>query len=257
VDDVRLGTALRKLRFDRGLTQAELARRASVSASLVSKVEHGKAGDASLAKVRSIATALDARLDVTLLWQGGELDKLLNRRHSGMHEAVARLLAGLAGWTSAPEVSFSIYGERGYIDILAWHAETRTLLVIELKTEIVDVQELVGKVDQKRRLASRIARERGWVATSVSAWVVVAESRTNRRRLEAHRTMLRAAFPTDGRSMAGWLRRPSGQVSALSFLSNTTSGTLRGSLATPKRVRHSRASVTHRAQAAKRTPRSN
>lgn len=35
-----------------------------------------------------------------------------------------------------PEVSFSIYGQRGVIDILAWHAATRSLLVIELKTEM-------------------------------------------------------------------------------------------------------------------------
>ena len=50
-------------------------------------------------------------------------------------------------------------GERGVIDILAWHAATRTLLVIELKTEIVDINELMGTVDRKRRLAATVARE--------------------------------------------------------------------------------------------------
>ena len=45
----------------------------------------------------------------------------------------------------APEVSFSIYGERGVIDILAWHPGRRALLIIELKTDIVDVNELVGR----------------------------------------------------------------------------------------------------------------
>jgi hypothetical protein len=66
------------------------------------------------------------------------------------------------GWSIAPEVSFSIWGERGLIDILAWHAPTRSLLVIELKTAIVDVSGLVGTVDRKRRLAPEIARSRGW-----------------------------------------------------------------------------------------------
>jgi hypothetical protein len=63
-----------------------------------------------------------------------------------------------------PEVSFSIFGERGVIDVLAWHAATRTILVIELKTVIADVNELIGNVDRKRRLAPRVAAERGWDA---------------------------------------------------------------------------------------------
>ena len=123
---------------------------------------------------------------------------------------MARFFATMPGWTIVPEVSFSIYGERGVIDILAWHAATRCLLVIELKTLIVDVQALVGDVDRKRRLARRIARERGWDAASVSSWVIVVRDATNERRVAAHRTMLRAALPTDGRAMRGWLLSPEG-----------------------------------------------
>lgn len=48
-----------------------------------------------------------------------------------------------------PEVSFSIYGERGVIDLLAWHGPSRTLLVIELKTEVVDAAEMLGVLDRK------------------------------------------------------------------------------------------------------------
>ena len=60
-----------------------------------------------------------------------------------------------------PEVSFSIYGERGIIDILAWHPSRRMLLVIELKTEIVEVNEMLGTLDRRRRLAIDIARQAG------------------------------------------------------------------------------------------------
>ena len=81
-----------------------------------------------------------------------------------MHESVAGFLLGLTGWTFASEVSFSIWGERGVIDILAWHEPSRSLLVIELKTALVDVNELVGNMDRKRRLAAVVARERGWDA---------------------------------------------------------------------------------------------
>ena len=64
-----------------------------------------------------------------------------------------------------------MYGERGVIDILCFHSPTGSLLVIELKTEIVDVQDLVGGVDRKTRLAARVATERGWIARSTACWV--------------------------------------------------------------------------------------
>jgi hypothetical protein len=152
----------------------------------------------------------------------------VNARHSALHESIARFFASLPGWVVVPEVSFSVFGERGVIDILAWHAASRSLLVIELKTAIVDVQALVADMDRKRRLASGIARDHGWDAAIVSCWVIVAGERTNQRRIAAHRTMLRAAFPSDGRAMQGWLRRP---VTAIRCLSLWTDGEWRSSAA--------------------------
>ena len=52
---------------------------------------------------------------------------------------------------------------------------------------------------------------------TISVWVIVADGRTNRRRVAAHGAMLRNAFPADGRRMPGWLRNPKGSVAALSF----------------------------------------
>ncbi|MBA2253492.1 MAG: hypothetical protein H0W07_00050 [Chloroflexi bacterium] len=128
-------------------------------------------------------------------------------------------LAGSQGWESIPEVSYSVYGERGSIDVVGWHAETRTLLIVEVKTAIVDIQELLGTMGRKQRLAAGIARERGWVPARIGSWVVVADTRTNHRRVADHRITLRAAFPNDGFEIARWLRRPSGELHALSFLS--------------------------------------
>jgi hypothetical protein len=45
------------------------------------------------------------------------------------------------------------------------------LLVVEVKTAIVDVAELLGTLDGKRRLAVRVARERGWQPTATSSWL--------------------------------------------------------------------------------------
>ena len=84
------------------------------------------------------------RVELVARWRGGDLDRMVNARHAALHEAVALLFARHSGWTTAPEVSFSIYGERGAIDVLAWHAARRALLVVELKSEIVDVQGMLG-----------------------------------------------------------------------------------------------------------------
>jgi transcriptional regulator with XRE-family HTH domain len=214
-----VGASPRAVRVRRGWTQRELARRVGVSHGLVSLVERGHFDHVALSALRRVAAELDVRIDVVARWRGGDLGRLVNARHSALHEAAARYLGSFSGWTHTPEVSFSIYGERGWIDILAWHEASRSLLVIELKTELVDVQEMVGVLDRKHRLAPVIARERGWGSpATTSRWIILADHRTNRRHLAAHATLLRNALPCDGRSMRAWLADPRREVSALSFL---------------------------------------
>jgi hypothetical protein len=150
---------------------------------------------------------------------------------------MARFLGGLDGWIFEPEVSFSIYGERGIIDILAWHPGRRMLLVIELKTEVVEVSGLLGTMDQRRRLALEIVARFGWKPEAVSTWVVVAESRTNRRTVSAHASVLRAKMPVDGRRIGHWLRDPASRIDALSFLPYRHGMTVRRPLAPAKRVK--------------------
>ena len=122
------------------------------------------------------------------------------------------------------------------IDILAWHPGRRALLVIEVKTEIVDVGEMVGTLDRKRRLGREIAASNGWDPATVSAWVIVAGGRTNERRIAEFRSTLRAAYPADGRRMRGWLENPIGAVAALSIWPAKAVGT--GGQAPTRRVRH-------------------
>jgi transcriptional regulator with XRE-family HTH domain len=218
VDDHRLGAVVRALRLRKGWRQSDVAARARVSPAVVGRLERGGAGSIPLGKIRAIVGALGGRFDPLVRWQGADLGRLLDSRHAAMHESMARMLAGFDGWLIEPEVSFSVYGERGIIDVLAWHPRRRVLLVIELKTEIVDVSGLLGSMDQRRRLAWDIARSRGWDPVDVSTWVVVAEGRTNRRAVAAHAGVLRAKMPDDGRTMRRWLRDPSHHVDALSFL---------------------------------------
>jgi transcriptional regulator with XRE-family HTH domain len=219
MDGVRLGAVFRAVRIRSRLRQVDVATRAHVSAASVGRVERGHPETATVRTLLAIAAALDIRLDFEPRWRGGELGRLLNAAHSAMHEQVASRLARLPEWTAQPEVSFSIYGERGVVDLLAFHRPTRALLVIELKSELADVQAIIGTVDRYLRLARRIAAEREWRATSVSGWVVLRDTMTNRRRVAAHATVLRAAFPMDGPAVRQWLREPLGTVRALSFLS--------------------------------------
>lgn len=179
------------------------------------------------------------RTDLNAWWRGGDLDRLLNARHSELHESAARYLAARhPTWELFPELSFSVWGERGVIDILVWHPGHRALLVIELKTDIADVNELVGAVDRKRRLARVVAAERGWDPRTVSVWVIVADGRTNRRRVTAHAAMLRNAFPADGRRMSGWLVKPSRAVAALSYWRESGGASARTAAHPVRRVRH-------------------
>jgi hypothetical protein len=183
----------------------------------VSRIERGHLDAVAVGTVMSVAAALEIRVDWQPRWRGGELDRMLAAGHAALHEAMADLLARRS-WRAAPEVTFAIYGERGVIDVLASHPSTGALLVVELKTDLVDIQALIGTVDRYRRLAPIIARERGWTVSSVSCWVALRESGTNRRRLAAHAAVLRSAFPDDGRRMRSWLERPNRSVAALSFL---------------------------------------
>jgi transcriptional regulator with XRE-family HTH domain len=228
---------LRAIRVRKGWRQSDLAARARVSTSVVGRLERGEAASLPLGTLRRIASALGARLDAMVRWNGADLPRLLDVRHSAMHEAVADMFAALDGWVVEPEVSFSVYGERGVIDVLAWHPVRRMLLVIELKTEIVEIGVLLGKMDQRRRLAADLARRAfGWDALAVSTWVLVAEGGTNRRTLARHREVLRAKFPIDGRTMRRWLGDPTTRVDALGFLPYRHHATLRRDMRPVRRV---------------------
>jgi len=236
MDDVRIGNTLRVIRVRKHLRQADVARRAGVSRQLVSRVENGAVGRYPLDTIRAIARALGATVDSRLRYQGAELERIINAAHAGLHESVASFLETLEGWTWLPEVTFAHYGERGVIDILAWHAETRSLLIIELKTELVDPQELVATMHRRVRLGRTIALEQGWDPLTISAWVVVRASRSERRRLKRHEAILRRAFPADGRTMRGWMRQPYGTVSSLSMWTDVAPGGLRPTIGSVRRV---------------------
>ena len=187
MDDARTATVVRTLRVRRRWRQVDLAAAAGVPRGAVSLIERGHADALVLATTRRVCAALDIRLDTVPRWRGGDLDRVLNARHAAMAEATAAAFERLPGWRLRPEVSFSIYGERGVIDFVAWHSVRRALLLIELKTELVDIGDLMATADRRRRLAPRIARDLGWDPLVVGVWVLLRETTTNARRVREHR----------------------------------------------------------------------
>ncbi|MHB8893387.1 MAG: hypothetical protein ACYC65_15240 [Candidatus Limnocylindrales bacterium] len=71
-----------------------------------------------------------------------------------------------------------------------------------------DMQAMLGGLDRKARLGPAIARERGWDPATVARVLVLGDTRTNRRRLEAHEATIRAALPAGTREITCWVADP-------------------------------------------------
>jgi transcriptional regulator with XRE-family HTH domain len=237
VDDVRFGAALRATRIRRGLRQVDIAQAAGVSPTTVGRVERGLGDGLPLDRIRAIARVLEIRVELLPRSRAADLDRTLNTRHAALAEAVIEWLGRYPGWEVRPELSFSWYGERGVVDIAAWHATSRTLLLIELKTELVDVGELLGTVDRRRRLASKIVAEFGWAPMLVGSLVVFGDSDTNRRRVAGHAATFEAALPDRIVRTRRWLAKPDGQLRGLMFFANRLPRTVSAAFATARRVR--------------------
>jgi hypothetical protein len=184
-------------------------------------MERGQADRFTVRTLRRVSEALDARIDVRLLWHAEALDRLLDNRHAALVDRTIGLLTHL-GWTAAAEVSFNIRGERGSIDVLAFHPATASLLVVEVKSVVPDMQAMLVALDRKGRLGREIARDRAWTATSVTRLLVLPDDRTARRRVEALAMTFRAALPARTVDVRRWLRSPVGTIHGILFLTNDT-----------------------------------
>ena len=202
----RLGRVMRALRLRQSLTQAAVALRAGVSRQTVSSIERGQGRGVTLRQVEAILSALGARGDLRVMWNGPELDRMLDAAHAWIGASVKRRLERW-GWVVRVEVSFNHYGERGRIDLLAWHPPSRTVAVIEVKSALVDVQQLLGSLDVKVRIARQVAAQLGWDVRHIVPAIVFAGDRTTRRRLAAVDTLF-DRFALRGRSCVTWLRQP-------------------------------------------------
>ena len=200
------GRLLRMVRLRKRWTQAEVSRRARISIASVSRLERGELGRHRLEIVQRHAAALELRAEINLIGRGGEVDRILDREHAAIAEWTAAILAD-SGWTVVAEASFSIYGERGRIDLLAHHSASRTLLIVEVKTAITDLQQLHGSIDVRERLAPALARDRGWDVGTAATLVALADTHGNRSIVRRHAALF-ASFERHGARIRQWLQHP-------------------------------------------------
>ena len=158
----RVGRILRAVRLHKRLRQRDVAEAAGVSQSVVSRAEHGRLDELSFGAVDAVASILDVTVYIDARWDDGDADRLIDRTHARIVELVVSTLAA-TGWETVVEYGFNHYGDRGSVDVLAWHAESRTLLIVEVKSRLTDLQATFTSFARKLRIVpGLVLRDRGW-----------------------------------------------------------------------------------------------
>lgn len=178
-----------------------------MSRQVISRVERGQLANVPVRTLVRLSDALEATVDLSVRWQGEQLDRLIDAVHAQVVESAAALLRS-DGWQTRVEVSFNHYGDRGRVDLLAFHPIARVLVVAEAKSAIGDTQDTVGRLDVKARIGPMLAKREGWgTPLRVVPALVIADYRTARRTLQRHEAAF-SRFDARGRSALAWLRKP-------------------------------------------------
>ena len=217
VNRVRLGSAFRAIRLELHLRRSDVASRAGVSQATISAIECGLLGALAVGTLDRVAAVLQADVSVELRWRGPKLARLLARRHAALQNLIAAELLA-RGWQVLVEESFNVFGERGSVDVVAWLPGAGALLIIEIKTELVDLQDLLRTLDMKARVMPDVVRRsRGWQSVSVASVVVLPSNNSHRRAVAAHAGLLDAALPGRTREVRRWIREPAGALRGIWF----------------------------------------
>lgn len=202
--DLEVGRLLRMLRIRRGWRLRDVAERCTLSAASVGRNELGQIS--SVHALRAHAAALDLRVEWRVTGRGADVPRLLDEEHAAIVEALAAAFRA-AEWRVEAEVSYSEFGERGRIDLLGLNPTGATLLIVEAKTELADLQDLLGGLSTKARLGPGIARRTGWHVARTVTMLAVAATAANRAVVRLHpalfssferRWLREGAVPTPG-----------------------------------------------------------
>jgi transcriptional regulator with XRE-family HTH domain len=217
VNDERAGRLIAAVRAHLGMRQVDLAQAAGVDQKVVSLLERGELAHVSVERFRRVCAALGIEPILELRWRGGLADRLIDRGHARIVEAIIAELRR-HGWEVVAEYSFNEYGDRGSVDVLAWHPTFRALLIIEIKTRITDMQAMLTSLSKKVRVVPAVvARERGWERRVLGHVVVLLDTRANRSTVASHQATFDATFPRRTHDVRAWVRSPTTDLAGLWF----------------------------------------
>jgi transcriptional regulator with XRE-family HTH domain len=189
----RIATICRDRRLALDLTQAEVAGALGISRSHYASIEQARTNP-SLGLLDRIGTALGLELHIDAR---PVLIVLGSRVRDGVHARsvayVARRLVG-AGWIVRREVPFEDGRWRGWIDIMAFDPRTGWLLIIEVKTSIVDIGQVERQIDWYARSA-RLVIPTDWRVSRVCPWLLLLATAENDLVLARHRDAFAQTFP--------------------------------------------------------------
>jgi hypothetical protein len=184
----------------------------------VSLIERGRLELVSVRRLRRIAAALEIDVDLLARWRGATVDALLDGAHAAIVDAVVGQLRA-RGFEVLVEWSFNHFGERGAIDVVGWHAETRALVIVEIKSAIVTMHSTLSALDRYVRIASTVlSRERGWQPIHIARILALPETTTTRDALRRNAEVLAAALPARTRQITAWLRTPNAPIAGIWLL---------------------------------------
>jgi transcriptional regulator with XRE-family HTH domain len=231
MDGRRVGRVLRAVRLHRRQRQRDVAALAGVSQSVASQTEHGRLDELSFGALDAIAAALDVTVYLDARWDDGAVDRLIERAHARIVEYVVGTLRQ-CGWEVIVEYGFNHYGDRGSVGVLAWDAKSRTLLIVEVKSRLTDLQATFAAFARKLQIVpGLVLREHGWDARQIGRLVVMPGSTANRSIVANHAATFATLFPERMPAIGTWLRRPDRSLGGVWFVSN-----VRG--ANARHVRH-------------------
>jgi transcriptional regulator with XRE-family HTH domain len=243
VDSLRFGRQFRALRVRLDRRQADVARASGLSRSQVSLIDRGRLDGVTIGCLVRAAAALGGDVDLRLRWRGEQLDRLLDEAHAAIVETFVGQLRRL-GWIVEVESSFNIWGERGSIDVMAFHPSSGALLVVEVKSVVPDSQATIHGLDRKARLARDVVRDRPWAVRQVSRLLVIGASATARRRVARLAQTYDAALPARGAEVRRWLSRPDRPLAGLLFVANDSQRGTRWRAPARERVRRRNSAQT-------------
>jgi hypothetical protein len=165
-------------------------------------VERGQLEQLPLRAIRRVCAALEIGMPFAPRWRGVELPRLADARHAALVERVVARLAPL-GWETVVEYTFQRYGEQGSVDVLAWRAEQRALLLVEAKPDLDDLQQML------------------------SVLLAMNEGSTSRYQVGRHPAVFAAALPARNTEVRRWIEDPGarGPLRGVWFLQSSAGGT--------------------------------